>query len=44
MKADPEVVPQLLQQHGCPQEVLQFPAIGFDKLEQRLRTMGIYHG
>ncbi len=37
-------VPQLLQHYGCPQEILQFPTIGFDRLEQKLRTMGIYHG
>jgi serine/threonine-protein kinase HipA len=35
--------PQLLQRYGCPQEILQFPTIGFDRLEQKLRTMGIYH-
>jgi serine/threonine-protein kinase HipA len=36
-------VPQLLLQHGCPPEILQFPAIGFDFLAQRLQKMGIYH-
>lgn len=37
-------VPQLLLQHGCPQEILHFPAIGFDFIEQKLQKMGIYNG
>lgn len=32
-------VPELLKQHGCPEEILQFPAIGFAHLPEKLQRM-----
>ena len=31
--------PELLKQHGCPEEILQFPAIGFAHLPEKLQRM-----
>lgn len=31
--------PELLKQHGCPEEILQFPAIGFAHLPEKLHRM-----
>ncbi|WP_337880949.1 HipA domain-containing protein [Rheinheimera sp.] len=32
-------VPQLLEEAGCPEEILQFPAIGFAHLPEKLQKM-----
>lgn len=32
-------VPELLKQHGCPEEILHFPAIGFAHLPEKLHRM-----
>ncbi len=32
-------VPALLTQHGCPEEILHFPAIGFAHLPDKLHRM-----
>ncbi|WP_105213115.1 HipA domain-containing protein [Pseudoalteromonas sp. T1lg22] len=37
-------LPILLAQLGCPQEILDFPAIGFANLESKLADMGVHNG
>jgi serine/threonine-protein kinase HipA len=37
-------VPVLLEQHGCPREILEFPAIGFNNLESKLANFGVHNG
>lgn len=34
-------VPKYLQEQGCPDEILNFPAIGFNFIEQKLQRMGV---
>ncbi len=34
-------VPKTLQEQGCPKEILNFPAIGFNFTEQKLQRMGV---
>jgi len=34
-------VPKYLQEQGCPKEILNFPAIGFNFTEQKLQRMGV---
>lgn len=34
-------VPKYLQEQGCPEEILNFPAIGFNFTEQKLQRMGV---
>jgi serine/threonine-protein kinase HipA len=34
-------VPKYLQKQGCPKEILNFPAIGFNFTEQKLQRMGV---
>lgn len=36
-------LPQRLYDLGCPEEILQFPAIGFNNIEQKLQNMGVYN-
>lgn len=35
--------PYLLEQLGCPQEILEFPSIGFNHIEEKLTSFGVYH-
>jgi len=37
-------LPVLLEQLQCPREILEFPAIGFNRLKSKLKAMGVYHG
>jgi serine/threonine-protein kinase HipA len=34
----------LLNELGCPKEIVDFPAIGFDRVKNKLIEMGVYHG
>ncbi|MDF2177938.1 HipA domain-containing protein [Aliiglaciecola sp. CAU 1673] len=34
----------LLNELGCPMDILEFPAIGFDYIAQKLDNMGVQHG
>lgn len=36
------VVPQLLHKYNCPTEILDFPSIGFHRIEQTLVTCGVH--
>ena len=36
-------VPLLLKQHGCPQSILEFPAIDFNNLREKLTDFGVRH-
>ena len=37
-------LPELLKQLNCPEEILNFPAIGFHNIKTKLAEMGVYHG
>ncbi|MCL4410029.1 MAG: HipA domain-containing protein, partial [Gammaproteobacteria bacterium] len=42
--AEPLVgLPNLLKSLNCPTEILNFPAIGFEHIEQKLISYGVYH-
>jgi len=36
-------VPALLEKYGCPEEIIEFPAIGFNRIEKKLADFGIRH-
>ena len=35
--------PYLLEQLGCPRETLEFPSIGFNHIEEKLTSFGVYN-
>jgi serine/threonine-protein kinase HipA len=37
-------LPELLEQLNCPAEILDFPAIGFKNIKNKLAEMGVYDG
>lgn len=37
-------LPQLLEQLDCPKEILDFPAISFNNIKNKLAEMGVYDG
>lgn len=36
-------LPELLQQHGCPSEIINFPALGFYRVHEKLIELGVQH-
>ncbi|EGN75888.1 HipA-like protein [Idiomarina sp. A28L] len=36
-------IPSLLKKFNCPDEILNFPAIGFDHVQQKLMNYGVYN-
>lgn len=36
-------LPNLLKLLNCPDEILNFPGIGFEHIEQKLISYGVYH-
>lgn len=36
-------LPRLLKKLNCPDEIFSFPAIGFEHIEQKLVSYGVYH-
>lgn len=37
-------LPELLARHGCPNEILEFPALGFARMQEKLSALGVLHG